>query len=274
MLGVASPPRFSVVETARGPFWVGQEGVGHDVVLISGLGDTHEIWDEVTPLLTDAFRVTSFDNRGVGRTPLGSRELSVAGFAADTLAVMRAVGVECAHVVGSSMGGAIAQELALAGSERIVSLTLAGTWARPDEYLSRLLRHMARLQFLIEDPRELIEATCLWVYSSCAHADGTVERLIEVMVASTSPPQPQAVFARTAEAALLHDAAERLRSITSPTLVLVGGEDRICPVRFSQELSRLIAGSHLQVLDGRGHQPFQEDPRGFTNVVREFWDGI
>jgi pimeloyl-ACP methyl ester carboxylesterase len=274
MLSVESQPMVSVIETARGPFWVGQQGAGHDVVLISGLGDTHEIWEDVTPLLTDAFRVTFFDNRGAGRTTLGSHELSVEGFAEDTLAVMRAAGVDRAHIVGSSMGGAIAQEVALAESGHVMSLTLAGTWARPDEYLNRLLRHMARLQVLIEDPRELMETICLWVYSSRAHADGTVDRLIKAMDASTSPAQPQAVFARTVEAATRHDAADRLDSITSPTLVLVGGEDRVCPLRLSQELSRLIAGSHLRVLDGCGHQPFQEEPGGFADAVREFWNRI
>ena len=265
---------FSVVDTPRGAFWVGQEGAGPDVVLIAGLGDTHDIWDDVTPLLRDAFRVTCFDNRGVGRTPLGSADTSVAGFAEDTLAMMRAVGIDRAHIVGSSMGGAIAQELALAETCRATSLTLAGTWARPDEYLSRLLRHMVRLQMLVEDSRELMEANCLWVYSSQAHADGTVQRLVRAMNASSSPRQPQAVFARTAEAAIRHDAADRLESIDSPTLVLVGGEDRICPLRLSRELNRLIVGSHLQVMEGRGHQPFQEDPGGFVSVVREFWGGI
>jgi pimeloyl-ACP methyl ester carboxylesterase len=269
-----SRPTFSVVETTRGPFWVGQRGAGADVLLISGVGDTHEIWDDVTPTLSDGFRVTCFDNRGVGRTLLGSRGLTVAGFAQDALAVMRAVGIQRAHVIGSSMGGAVAQELALAEPESVVSLILAGTWARPDEYLSRVLRHMARLQIVLQDRAELMEATCLWVYGSKAHADGTVERLIEAMKASTSPPQPQALFARTAEAAILHDTADRLGAIAAPTLVLVGSEDRICPPRLSRELNHLIVGSSLQMMEGRGHQPFQEDPDAFTSTVCEFWSGI
>jgi pimeloyl-ACP methyl ester carboxylesterase len=274
MSGRPLEPTFFTIDTSQGPFWVGQQGTGPDALLISGLGDTHEIWDEVTPLLGERVRVTCFDNRGVGRAPLGLRDPSVAGFAEDTLALMRAVGIERAHVVGSSMGCAIAQELALAEPWRVRSLTLAGTWARPDEYLSRLLRHIARLRLLIEDSRELMEATCLWVYGSQAHSDGTVERLIEAMDASASPSQPHAVFPRTAEAVILHDAADRLESITTPTLVLVDGEDRICPPRLSRELNRLIAGSHLHIMDGRGHQPFQEDPAGFVTAVREFWGGI
>ncbi len=266
-------PSFDHVEISGGQLWVGQLGDGPDVVLISGLGDTHEIWADVAPPLADRHRLTMFDNRGVGRSSRGTDQLSVRAFAQDTLALMDAKGVARAHLIGSSMGGAIAQEVALADPSRVASLVLAGTWARPDEHLSRLLRHMSRLGVLLDDP-ERTQAICLWAYSGKAHADGTVDRLITLMESSTSPPQSPEIFAETAEAAIAHDAADRLGSLRCPTLVLVGGEDRICPLRLAEELVDLIPDSRLYVMTARGHQPFQEDPVEFVGAVRGFWDGI
>jgi pimeloyl-ACP methyl ester carboxylesterase len=270
----ATEPSFALVETNRGPLWTRQCGTGPDVLAISGLGDTHEIWDAVTPLLTQAFRVTVFDNRGVGRSPAPGETPTIRGFAEDALALMRSLDISNANIVGSSMGGAIAQELALAEPARAASLVLAGTWSTPDVHLSRLLRHMTRLIERIEDPRELIEAMCLWVYSGRAHADGTVDLLIRSMQNSASPPQSSEMFALTAEAAIAHDATDRLRSLDIPTLVLVGGEDRICPPRLSRQLHSLIAGSRLYVMPGRGHQAFQEDPAAFVHAIRAFWSHV
>jgi pimeloyl-ACP methyl ester carboxylesterase len=267
----APRPAFDSVEIPGGQLWAAQVGNGPDVVLVSGLGDTHEIWDDLVPLLADHHRVTLFDNRGVGRSPRGTRPLSIGAFAQETVALMDALGVDRAHLVGSSMGGAIVQEIALAHTGRVASLALAGTWARPDEHLSRLLRHFSRLHELL-DESECTEAISLWAYSGQAYADGTVDRLMEFMSRSTSPPQPPQVFAETAEAAIAHDAADRLGSVGCPTLVIVGGEDRICPLRLSNDLVELVPDSTLHVVRARGHQPFQEDAEEFMAALRVFWE--
>lgn len=268
----APRPAFDSVEIPGGSLWAAQAGNGPDVVLVSGLGDTHEIWDDLVPLLAARHRVTLFDNRGVGRSPRGTPPLSIRAFAQETVALMNALGVDRAHLVGSSMGGTIVQEIALAHAGRVASLALAGTWARPDAHLSRLLRHFSRLHVLL-DESECTEAISLWAYSGQAYADGTVDRLMDSMSRSTSPPQPPQVFAETAEAAIAHDAADRLGSVGCPTLVMVGGEDRICPLRLSEDLLGLVPDSTLEVLRARGHQPFQEDAEEFTAALRAFWEG-
>ncbi|MBS1862224.1 MAG: alpha/beta fold hydrolase [Actinobacteria bacterium] len=252
--------------------WARQAGEGEDVLLVSGLGDDHAVWGEAFDLLAASHRVVSFDNRGIGRSPLGPEDFTLAEMARDALDVIDAMGVETAHVVGSSMGGAISQELVLMEPERVRTLALVGTWGRYDEHLARLLRHHAELPRLIEDPRHLQEAICLWVYSGAAHMDGTVEALIEAALADEGPGQTEEAFARTAEVAIGHDPGERLRAIDVPTLVAVGEEDRIVPLRLSRGLVDLISGSRLEVLPERGHQPFQEDAAGFVEMLRRFWD--
>ena len=258
---------------ARGQeIWARQAGSGEEVLLISGLGDDHRVWAEAFHLLADGYRVTAFDNRGVGRSPLGTEPFSMARMAEDALGVMELLEIDAAHVVGSSMGGAIAQELALAAPERIQTLSLVGSWARRDEHLSRLLRHFCELLVMAEDPRGTLETFALWVYSGRAHADGAVDCLLDDALAYVGPEQSPEAFARTAEVAIAHDPGEQLGGIAVPTLILVGGEDRICPKRLSEELAELIVGSRLEVLPGRGHQPFQEAGAEFAAALTRFWN--
>ncbi len=252
--------------------WARQEGSGPDVVLIAGIGDDHHVWDPVFDQLARYHRVTAFDNRGVGRSPLGEEPVTIPAMTADAVGLMGALGVERAHVVGSSMGGAIAQELALTAPEAVASLVLVGTWGERDEHLSRAIRHIGYLLGTIEDPAEAFDAVALWAYSGQAHADGTVARLLDAALASDSPDQSLEDFERTTEALVEHDPGARLGEIVAPTLVLVGSEDRLCPPRLGTRLAELIPGSRLQVVPDRSHQPFQEDPDRFAELVEDFWD--
>jgi len=262
------------VEVARDgrELWARQEGKGADVVLIAGIGDDHRVWGPVFDPLARYHRVTAFDNRGVGRSAIGEEPVTIAAMAADMLGLMESLGIERAHLVGSSLGGAIAQEVALTAPEAVASLVLVGAWGERDEHLTRAIRHIGYLLGTIEDPILAFEAVALWAYSGQAHADGTVARLLEAALASDSPDQSLEDFERTTEALVEHDLGTRLAGIVAPTMVMVGSEDRLCPPRLGTRLAELIPGSRLQVLPDRSHQPFQEDPDRFIELVEDFWD--
>jgi pimeloyl-ACP methyl ester carboxylesterase len=93
--------------------WVERHGEGSDVLLIAGLGDPTEAWQPQLDGLADRYRLTAFDNRGAGRTPLPDGPLTATIMADDAAALLRALGVSSAHIAGFSMGSAVAQELAL-----------------------------------------------------------------------------------------------------------------------------------------------------------------
>src|SRR5689334_5742139 len=115
-----------VVNEGAEIYWE-QQGEGPPVLLIMGLSFTLEMWFRVLPPLLQGYRAIVFDNRGVGRTGVPAGPYWIPQMARDAVAVLDAAGVENAHIMGASMGGMIAQELALSAPERVRSLVLGCT---------------------------------------------------------------------------------------------------------------------------------------------------
>ena len=117
-------------------------GKGTPVVLIHGLAGDYSAWLAQIEALQKDYRVIAFDNRGAGRSTQVDEPVSTADLADDTLALMDHLGVERAHVVGRSMGGAVAQHMALKAPQRVLSLTLCASFARLDPLGRRVLSNM------------------------------------------------------------------------------------------------------------------------------------
>jgi pimeloyl-ACP methyl ester carboxylesterase len=260
--------------TANGvDLWVEQEGEGEDVVFISGLADEGACWVDQVAGLRDRYRVTTFDNRGVGRSATPDGEFRIVDFAADTAALLEALGIDRAHVVGSSMGGAIAQELALARPGMLRSLVLNGTWCRGDRFLHEVFRSWIWTARRADSLRDFLVAVNLWCFAPRIWNDGTMD---EWLAAAEASPYPQSVdaFCRSATALLHHDTADRLAAIDIPVVVTVGELDLVLPPRYSRELVERIPGARLEVISEAGHQPFQELPRDYNRLLLEFWASI
>jgi pimeloyl-ACP methyl ester carboxylesterase len=250
--------------------WVERNGRGPDVLLIAGLGDPAEAWQPQLDGLADSYRVTAFDNRGAGRTPLGERPLSAGSMADDAAELLRALEVPSAHVAGFSMGSAIAQELALREPGLVRSLVLVSTYARPEALFSAQLDFWRWLPEVAPSERAFFEAFFTWVYTPRAHADGTVGELVDEALAF---PHQQSVeaFQAQVDACRSHDTAERLAEVSVPTLVLAGEYDVILPPRCGEAVAEAIPGARFEVMAEQAHQPFQEIPDEFNARVDAFW---
>jgi pimeloyl-ACP methyl ester carboxylesterase len=240
------------------------------VLLIAGLGDPAEAWQFQLDGLADRYRVTAFDNRGVGRTPLSGGPLSAATMADDAASLLRALEIPSAHVAGFSMGSAIAQELALRHPELVRSLVLVSAFARPDALFRSQLEFWRWLPEVAPSERAFYEAFFTWVYTPQAHADGTVEGIVEEALAF---PHQQSLegFQAQVDVCLTHDTAGRLSEIAAPTLVLSSELDAIFPPRFGQFVAAGIPNARFEVVPGQAHQPFQEVPDEFNARVDAFW---
>src|SRR6185503_10757241 len=148
----------------------------------------------------------------------GDDILFISGLADDTAALMDALEIESAHVVGSSMGGAIAQELALAHPGRVPSLVLNGTWCRGDRFLHEVFRNWMWSAEKADSIRDFLVTVNLWCFSPRIWNDGTMDQWVAAAEAS---PYAQSVdaFCRSTEALIAHDSADRVGGIGAQTLI-------------------------------------------------------
>jgi 3-oxoadipate enol-lactonase len=241
-------------------------GAGPRVLLIQGLGYGGRGFGPTVDRLAEDFTVALFDNRGFGASDVPPGPYSVAQLAGDALAVLDAAGFERAHVVGASLGGMVAQELALARPDRIDRLVLACTTpggARSYAMPARTIALMGQVPLLDPDValRRLVENSL---------GDPLPELVERVLAYRRAHPPDVAGWTAQAAAGALHDALDRVARIQAPTLVVTGTADAVVDPRNSRLLADRIPGARLEQLDGCGHLLFWERPQEFAELVRGF----
>jgi pimeloyl-ACP methyl ester carboxylesterase len=250
-----------------------QAGGGEDVLLLCGLGDDVTAWNGQFEPFSERYRVTVVDNRGVGRSSLPEGEFSVRDMAEDAAALCDAIGIGPAHVMGFSMGGAIAQVLAIARPDLTRSLVIVGSWAYSDRLFRTFIESSAYFAGIADDDRTFLMYFLASTYSQAVFEDGRIDAFCDAMLNNPHPQSTEA-FQRTARAILGHDTRDGLGAIAVPTLVIHGEDDIICPPRHSREIARLIPGARLVGIPEQAHQPFQEDPAAFNETVQQFWSSL
>jgi pimeloyl-ACP methyl ester carboxylesterase len=247
-----------------------EAGAGEPLVLVMGFGGDHLAWGLQVRAFAERYRVITFDNRGVGQSDTPDLPYTTRMMADDTAALMTALGVERAHVIGLSLGGMIAQELALAHPARVRTLQLHATLARPDPYVLALTETWRHIRLSL-GREEALRAIALWLFTPATYAErrDLVEAVIQNALAN---PHPQTVtgFLRQGDAVRGHDTLARLGAIRCPTLVSVAEGDVLVPPRFSRELAARIAGAELRILPDGGHGCLWERPSLFNAACLEF----
>ena len=268
MTSTTDRPRFLTINDLD--MYVEQAGQGPDVLLIAGLGDTVESWEYQFDGLADRYRLTAFDNRGAGRTPMPEGPLSVEAMADDAAGVLRTLEIPAAHVAGFSGGSIVAQELALRHPRLVRSLVLQSTWPTPDRYLRQWGAFIRWLVEFAPSERAFLEGFFLDIYTPRAHNDGTVEKTIDGALAFPHKQTPEDLQ-RSLDAYLAHDTSKRLPEIAVPTLVLAGGIDTTSRPELCRAVAELIPGAQYEVMEEESHQPFQEIPDDWNSRVDAFW---
>lgn len=250
-------------------------GEGPPVLFIMGLGGRAADWNAEGFLapLAERFRCISFDNRGTGASDKPTGEYSLEGMADEAVGVLAAAGHARAHVVGISMGGMIAQLVALRHPERVERLVLAATHAGGPTVTPPT---PAAMQALIPD-RSLPRAEVLRRGYHAIVAPGFAERHPEVLDAllaiALAAPTPEVAFARQLAAILASDRLARLGAIAAPTLVVHGTADPLVPPSNGERVAAAIPGARLVALPDCGHLPMWECPARFAAVVGDFLAG-
>ena len=248
-------------------------GEGRPLLLISGLGNDLSSWALQVPDLARRYRVISFDNRGSGRTDAPDQPYSIRMMAGDTAGLMDALRIEKAHVLGVSMGGYIAEELAMACPGRVTSLVLATTSVGPYLLKISLLQAWARQALSGMSPMTSFQIMLPFMFNDrCFEDPGVLEMAVGTIAGHSSTPPH--ILARQMTACAEHDARDRIGQIRVPTLVLAGKEDPFVPFSLSQELAASIPGARLKVLEGGGHGFSASMAGTFNRAVLEFLDQL
>jgi pimeloyl-ACP methyl ester carboxylesterase len=243
-------------------------GDGFPLVLIAGTGLPAVIWGFHIGWLSELRTVVAFDNRDVGSSGSADGPYTPADMARDTLGLMDALGIERADVLGFSLGGAIAQEVALAAPDRVRSLVLYATWASTDSWLRLRFQVWERLASAVT-PDTITDLGALELYTHRFFADPAPLEMLRAS-ASAAPARPPDGFIRQWQADQAHDARDRLGTIRAPTLVVGGVEDILVPSRYSRELADLIPGARLELIAEAGHGALIERPEAFRAAVEPF----
>jgi pimeloyl-ACP methyl ester carboxylesterase len=249
-----------------------RHGAGPPILLIHGLGYARWGWEPVLPGLAARFDVVLFDNRGIGDSDAPPGPYTVAEMAADAVQVLDEAGIERAHVVGTSLGGMIAQELALSHPDRVERLVLACTTPggpRAVPMPQATVDLMASAMTLDADP---VVALRRFVENALAAATvrerpEIVERILAHRLATAQDP---ASWVAQASAGAGFDAYDRLGALLAPTLVQHGGEDVVVDPANADLLRSLIPNARLERFPGTGHLFFWEEPGRFVASVTAF----
>jgi 3-oxoadipate enol-lactonase len=238
------------------------------VLMIQGLGTDKHGWDMQRFLLALSYRVIAFDNRGAGRSDKPYGVYSLPQMSDDAVTVMDAAGVAAAHVVGASMGGAIAQILAVTHPHRVLSLTLACTAARNHPWRRDLLSSWATTA-TEQGMGAMTREAARWVIGP-----RSFRRLWPAFgwLGPLAMGRPSHAFVAQVRAILAVDdsTARELAAVDVPTLVMVGNQDILTPRGDSEELAELIPGAELVVISGAAHGFMVEHASTFNKILFEF----
>jgi 3-oxoadipate enol-lactonase len=214
-------------------------------------------------------RMVIFDNRDVGQSSMAAGPYRLRDMAGDALALAEGLGLDSFHLLGISMGGAIAQEIALAAPERIRTLTLAVTFSRGGAWGQKLSEVWgARRQKITRE--EHIDELMLLTLSQEFFENAEGVAYVRQMMLADPHPQPPDAFARQLAASGGHDTRDRLSSLSMPTHVIGAEHDILVPVWESQRLAELIPDAKLTVLKAAPHGVNLERAVEFNRVVLDF----
>jgi pimeloyl-ACP methyl ester carboxylesterase len=251
-------------------FFYAERGEGTPLIFLNGLAGDHLYWAGQLRAFSNRFRCLALDNRDTGQSTYASASYTIPELADDVAGFMEQLSLPAAHIVGLSLGGMIAQEIALRHSKRVRSLFLVGTVARADAWFCATLDAYACIRRQVRDTSEFFQVLLPWLVSHRYFEQPERVEWLKALLAQNPHPQKIEGFFRQFEAIRGHDTLDRLSAITCPVLIAGGEDDCIAPPRYARQLAELLPKARLEIMPGIGHAPPIEDPRGFNRLLEGF----
>ncbi|HEX7625500.1 MAG TPA: alpha/beta fold hydrolase [Gaiellaceae bacterium] len=241
------------------------QGEGSPLLLIQGLGYGRWGWEPIVPGLAARHRVVVFDNRGIGESDKPEGPYTAAQMAGDALQVLDEAGIDRAHVLGASLGGMIAQELAVAAPERLDRLILCCT--TPGGPTTVPMPEVT-MQLFAEAPSLAPEVALRRFIENALGEDPPAELVDELFARRVANPPDPAGWQAQAAAGMTFQGVDG--EIDAPTLIVAGTADNVVDYRNAEVLAARLAGARVELLKGAGHLFFWEQPDESVRIINEF----
>jgi 3-oxoadipate enol-lactonase len=245
-----------------------RSGSGEPLLLIMGMSGTALHWGE--PFLQElrsGFEVIVFDHRGVGASTHLDGPVTIAQMAEDASGLLGAIGIESAHVLGISMGGMIAQELALAHPGQIRTLALGCTYCGGEGSALAAPEVLQRLTAAMMSGDRLLALRTGWEINVSAQFAEDADAYERFLAISEQRAVAIPVVMAQMQACTAHDTRERLGDLRVPTLVIHGSADQLLPALNGRLIASLIPGAELEILEQVGHLFFWERPGYAADLI-------
>jgi pimeloyl-ACP methyl ester carboxylesterase len=258
------------IQTGDVELYYEEQGEGAPLVLIPGFGNGLWIWFKQIGALARHFRTITFDPRGISRSEAKDEPISIRMIADDVAALLEALGIEGAHILGASFGGFVAQEFALAYPQMLRRLILCCTsYGGPGHVPPPLTTLQAIASTKGLNTQQRVRENLLLAFSP-GYLDANpleVERVIELREQN---PVPEYAYLHQLQAAMVFNTEARVSEIHAPTLIITGDEDIIVPFENSRNLAARIPLAKLAIIEGGSHTFFIERADEFNRAVIEF----
>ena len=246
-------------------------GEGEPLLVVMGTSGALGLWGEVVPRLAQRYQVIAFDNRGLGGSERGEGPITAASMAEDASALLEALEVPRAHVLGWSLGSAVAQEMALAHPQQVATAVLYATWGRCDGFQRSIFTALRHPYATRDMEAALAVAGLAFSPQLLDHPDFL--QLLEPMAPFFPQDEEQmAVTTEQWDADLALDTLDRLGGISAPTLVVVGEQDLLTLPWQAQAVADRTPGARYELVPGPGssHCLHLERPEDLVGVVSDF----
>jgi len=257
------------VDAGGTELYFARSGSGEPMLLIQGMSATHVTWGRpfVAPL-EESFECVVFDNRGMGLSGPAQLPFEIVDMAADTVALLDALEIEQAHIVGVSMGGMIAQELALAHPERILSLSLGATYCGGPGGTLMAIEDLKMLAAAMASGEREQVFRAMWEINLSPGFREDETRFEDFCEMASALPAPKLVIRQQMQACGAHDTSARLAGIEVPTQVIHGTADRLLGSNNGVEIAALLS-VEPRLLEDVGHMFWWEQPERSAALVRD-----
>jgi aminoacrylate hydrolase len=247
---------------------VEERGSGAAFIFIPGLSGLLNAWEYQVAEFSRRYRCIAFDHRGAGDSDKPPCGYSTGELAQDVIGLMDTLGIDRAHVAGTSTGGCVLQNLAIDHPGRVRCAIFANTWVSADEYITRVQTTRKRIA-LSYGPAEYVKVSSLFTNGPMQFRYN-LDKVMDLESRSLQTVADVGILAQRIDMTLTHDRSRELARIASPSLIVGTRDDATVPVYQSEDLHQAIPGSRLVILDEGGHYSYRRHWQEWSGIMNAF----